>query len=427
MSQVQKILLSLFLLLTFATLIYILIKWFISSRKKMKITEMLTLNLVIKYKPFLEYLDYQTKNREKFNLYLVNINNLKLLSDKLSKEIVRKYLTKIAKDLSIYLPYGGKIAQTNTRNIFILYIPNTSENEFILGQELKENAEKVFYKNGQIIEKSASVGILDGNLYQDKNDLNKLMIALINSKRSLGEIVSYNEELKTQVKEHFEINDKLDNSDISVNLYKVLSNNQLKDEVYVDLKINDYSLIDFMNSVSLLEQSWVNMYLNELVLNELSNEKGLSLVNFPVLISLLQEELFVPYFEKLVMSNNLKPEQFVISLKLTNINDETMIIKNILNLINMGVDISLDVKHITPELFIILRNYNIKRIEIEESILESNQAAELLYFSKINHIDVLLKSNNKSVEEANALNTTYVTSLLKRINLRTRNNKKGRK
>src|SRR5690554_7493808 len=55
--------------------------------------KMLTMNLVIKHKLFLEYVKYQEKRNQNYLLYLIKINNLGLLEQTYSDHIVRNYLT----------------------------------------------------------------------------------------------------------------------------------------------------------------------------------------------------------------------------------------------------------------------------------------------------------------------------------------------
>lgn len=418
MGQFQRVLLSIFLLVLFITFIYLLIKWFLRSRKKIRITKMVTMNLVVKYKPFLEYLDYNLESKNDFDLFLVSLNNFSLLTRKYKNEFVRTYLRKLAKDLSVYLPYGGKIAQTNVRNVFLLYVPNKGQDLTSFGQELKDTAENVYYLKTNIIQKNVSIAILEGSKFSKTTDLNKLKIALVNSNRNLGEITYYHEDLKVQTNEYDQVLEKIAYANINYDLFPILKDeNSRENELFIRPIINDSNLVDFINSLPLLEQAWANMYIIEGELGLLYENNINMKVNIPVVTSILEKELFIDAFTKTVESNQFRLENISVSLNLVNINDETMIIKNILSLISLGVKISLEVKTISPELFILIRNFNIKRIIINDKLLLSDKTTELLYFSKINNLEVLVTTNDKELKDTKELNVTSIAMFDRTLSL----------
>lgn len=410
MSTLQKGLLSIALMVVFGTLIYVLIVWYKKTKNKMRKNDMLTLNLVVKYKVFLNYLDFQIKNNDKFDLFLVSINNLDLLANKNDNSLTRTYLRRVAKDLSVYLPYGGKLAQTNLRNIFILYVPVTGESEHIYALQLKEQAERVFYKQNNIIQKNASIAYLSGLNYKSTSDLMLLKIGVINSKRNLGEVIECSVDAPTQYNEYTNVLERLKSTKVVINLLEVLSpiatNNH---EIYASMMINDYKIAEFINSISLLEQTWVNMWIVEMLLNKLYDNNVKSSINLPILLKTLESSNFIDYLQSILASNQYLMEQLVISLKIVNVNDENQIIKNILGLINMGVKISLDINQITPEIFIIINKFNINRLEINDTMLESSEVAELLYFAKVNNLEVLLKTTEVTIDNARTLNVSHIT------------------
>src|SRR5690554_6046846 len=123
--------------------------------------KMLTMNLVIKHKLFLEYVKYQEKRNQNYLLYLIKINNLGLLEQTYSDHIVRNYLTMIAKTLSIDLPFGGKIAQTNQRDTFIMFYPNIDSDAHLLGKQIQRFAQKIYHENGVHIIKTNSIASID--------------------------------------------------------------------------------------------------------------------------------------------------------------------------------------------------------------------------------------------------------------------------
>jgi len=157
MNELQKSLISFGAIIIIGILIYFGSIWYLKSYKKMKDNKMLTMNLVIKYKLFLEYLSYQDKNKQNYYLFLIKINNLGVLENTYSDYVVKNYLTKIVKELSIYLPFGGKIAQTTQRDTFIIYYPTIDDDPYLLGKQLKLFAQKSYHENGIHITKTNSI------------------------------------------------------------------------------------------------------------------------------------------------------------------------------------------------------------------------------------------------------------------------------
>ena len=151
---------------------------------------MLTLNLVIKYKLFLEYLTYQEHKNQSFYLFLVKINNLSLVENTYGDHVTRNYLTHIAKELSVYLPFGGKVAQTNQRDKFIIYYPSMDEDKELLGKQFKLLAQKTYHENGIHITKTASVAAIDSF------NLEALSSTLISSMKHLGKVTLHDETIK---------------------------------------------------------------------------------------------------------------------------------------------------------------------------------------------------------------------------------------
>ena len=127
MSMVQRTLLIIGSIVVIGTLIYLLIIWYMKTSKADKKNKMITMNLVIKYRLFSEYLDYKIESNESFYIYLLKINNLSQLEQRFNENIVKSFLTRVVKELSVYLPFGGKVAQTNIRDTFIIYYPKTNE------------------------------------------------------------------------------------------------------------------------------------------------------------------------------------------------------------------------------------------------------------------------------------------------------------
>lgn len=419
MDELQKILISFGAIILIALLIYVGGIWYIRSLRKMNENKMLTMNLVIKYKRFLEYLDYQDNKKQNYYLFLVRINHLNLLENRYSDHVVKAYLTHIAKELSVLLPFGGKIAQTNQRDTFIMYYPALNEDPLVLGKQIKLIALKTYHENGIHIRKTNSVSVV-----HIKN-LSGLSHALIHSVRNLGVATIFDDKKHIPSEEFMSLKEKIKESKLklkSVNV-ETLKVNKAK-EIYNDVLINDLKMVDFLNKLPLADQAWVNMYCVEHIVNSLYLSNIYANISLPVLLTTLEKELFVDYFETLVKSNQFLIENTCLSLKLGNVTYDEQVIKNILILSNLGVKISLDLDDINQNIYNQIQKYHIKRIEVSDQLMQHNLIAELLYFAKVNHIEVLYKTELKTLEEKN-LNVTHITKEV--IEFASDNQKRGRR
>ncbi|NWH09697.1 hypothetical protein [Acholeplasma laidlawii] len=419
MNELQKSLISLGAIIIVLVLVYLSIHYYLKSLKKMKKHKMLTLNLVIKYKLFLEYLAYQEKKNHTFYLYLVKINNLSLVEHTYSDHTVRNYLTHIAKELSVYLPFCGKLAQTNQRDTFIVYYPSMDEDKELLGKQFKLLAQKTYHENGIHITKTASVATIDSF------DLKALSSTLISSIKHLGAVTSHDDMVKEDYETYADLINKLKQVELELKTYQVETLKIKKtNEVFNELLINGSKLDVFLNKLPVSDMSWVNMMLVEMILNKLYHENIYANINIPVLLSTLEQETFIEYLQTIVKANQFLLENVILSIRLSNVTYEDELIKNILTLSNLGVKMSMHVDEIHQGLYLALQRYHIKRLEIDDKVMEHDMIAELLYFAKVNHIEVLYKTE-KSIQDGSLLNVSHITK--ERLQFKADKQKRGRR
>jgi len=410
MNELQKSLISFGAIIIIGILIYFGSIWYLKSYKKMKDNKMLTMNLVIKYKLFLEYLSYQDKNKQNYYLFLIKINNLGVLENTYSDYVVKNYLTKTVKELSIYLPFGGKIAQTTQRDTFIIYYPTIDDDAYLLGKQLKLFAQKSYHENGIHITKTNSIAVID------KHDLTGLSNALVSSVRNLGEPTIYDAQKHHLSEEFMSLNEKLKTLDYKLRSFNVETIKVKKvKEVYNDLFINGIELNDFLNQLPVADQSWMNMYLLEYILNKIYYKNIYANISLPVLLVTIENQLFVDYLETIVKANQFLLENIIVSIKLTSVSNEDQLIKNILTLSNLGIKMSLNLDDINQNIYNAIQRYHIKRLEINDILMNHSLIAELLYFSKVNHIEVLYKTEQKNIDEQ-SLNVTHMTKDMIKFN-----------
>ena len=403
MSNFQKILISFGAFIIIGILIYLGILWYLRSRNKMRDSKMLTMNLVIKYKLFLEYLAYQEEQKSNYVLILIKINNLRQLENTYNNQIVSSYLTKVVKELSVYLPFGGKIAQTTERDTFIMYYPVLDEDYESLGRQLKLLAEKTYFGNAISIEKTSSVALTEGN------NLKGLSQALIASVRSLGEVTIYDEQVHFSSDEFISLWEQLSNLEFNLRSSKVESIKLgKKTDLYNTVFIGEFDLYTFLNKISIADQSWVNMYMLENILSKIYQENLYENISLPVLLKTIEHESFIDYLEVIVKTNQFLLDNITLSIKLSNIDNEEQLIKNILYLSNLGVKISLSLDDINQNVYNAILKYHVNRLEVNDDLLNHSLISDLLYSAKVNHLEVLLKTNNKELNEQ-SLNVSHIT------------------
>src|SRR5690554_566621 len=290
MSTIQITLLIIGTIVVIGTLIYLLITWYLKSRKIEKKNRMMTMNLVIKYRPFLEYLNYQSTKNESFNIYLVKINNLAQLEQRFNDNIVRAYLTRIAKELSVYLPFGGKIAQTNIRDTFIIYYPKTNEDEFEVGERFKALASKSFSRSGINILKTNSVALIEDIDYNEKH----LADTLISSLRNLGMVTKYDDDITNGSEDFINLVTRLSEDNFNIKSVEVNKNNDPRyKEIYNEIIVNDQKIMKYLNKVPTNDQAWINLNLIENLITILYDNNIFSNITLPVLLNILEKEMFV--------------------------------------------------------------------------------------------------------------------------------------
>lgn len=405
LNAFQRTLLVIGIVAIVLIVIYFLFLWYKKALVKDKKTKMTTLSLIINYRNFIEYTKYMQENGEDFDLYLIKINNLTSLENKYSSSGVKSYLNRVIKELSIYLPFGAKISATKDKNIFIVYYPNLEENKLEVGLRFKEVIEKGFTGNNIKIIKRSSVAQINERFYVDDNLLNTLICSV----RNLGEVTLYNEDIIKNSEEFYNIKEKLKLAEI---IYQGQIVKKNKDENYFEkyntITIEDLKLLDYLKTIPEVDQAWFNIDLLENLLDLLNRNNYLGYLSLPVLLNTIEKEGFISSLEQMVYNNNFHLEHVILSIKITKVNFEEKIIKNILTLINLGVKISLDVNVLNQDIYSLIQKYHIKRLEVDDLLMNDDNITELLYFAKVNNLEVIYKTNQEEMKFDN-LNIDYLT------------------
>ena len=113
----------------------------------------------------------------------------------------------------------------------------------------------------------------------------------------------------------------------------------------------------------------------------------------------------------------------ILSIHLSNITYEEELIKNILAQV-ISVKMSMHVDSIHQGLYLALQRYHIKRLEIDDKVIGDDMIADLLYFAKVNHIEVLYKTE-KTIQDRANLNVSHITK--DRLQFKADKQKRGRR
>ncbi|VEU81081.1 hypothetical protein [Haploplasma axanthum] len=409
LSLIQKEIIAIAVVIVFLIIGYILVRIYLYNRNKIRENEMLTLNQVIKYKKFGEYLNYKIKKNEEYALYLISINNFDLLERTYNDSTIRTYLRNLARNLSMYLPYGGKIAQTKSRDTFILYVPAVENDYEVFGINLKNAALEQFNRNGISIRKTISIGYIDEKFPTISEQIEKNMFALIQSRRELGTIVKYDQINITSLTDYKNCYDEVRNNSVAFDLQEVVRKGSAEEtEIYVNATINNIEFNEYLKSKSKSDQAWINFWLTELIIEKVINVYGNRKIILPISLKMLEKESFFEVFTVILSMSKTSLSQITISIKEDEVIENQIVIKNLLELRNIGIKISFEVKNISQALYSIIQSYHVSRIELSKDVLTNGDLSleELYYFVKVNQIEVQLNEEIENDEATHIVKNT---------------------
>src|SRR5690606_11933660 len=128
-------------------------------------------------------------------------------------------------------------------------------------------------------------------------------------------------------------------------------------EIYNELFIDGIDLVSYLNNLPVKDQAWVNMYMAENILSKLYHKNIYANMSIPILLQTLAHHEFTDYLEQIVKANQFLLENIILSVKLTSVDNEEQLIKNILTLSHMGVKISLILDDINQNVYNAVQKY----------------------------------------------------------------------
>ncbi|QWB99408.1 GGDEF domain-containing protein [Mycoplasmatota bacterium] len=425
MTSLQRNILAFALIIIFSIMIYVLWLWIKKERKHAIETKFIVLDNIITYKKMKELIQYKIHQKGEntfFSLMMVTIDHFDQILDYTDSNATTEYIQRVGKLLEMVLPLGSKMAQTDERETFIIYMPEIYEHDDFLdiANQFKMMAERrIELDQGVHIEKSASLALIafpehDETLYGLIQGLQSTIYHV--KKRGGGHIQFYSADMLEE-KNNYEAYQKLKKAikDQSIEmLFKpVFSKKTLHmSGVEIDLtwhKENEKEHYrEFMPKLESSNDSyWFGLWMLEKALSShismigLNQRQSYELI-MPVGVRQFENEMISHDIIHVLDKYELETSQMV--LKIVNpmqVNQEIQFIKTLIELQSYGIRLALDINRIDDHLYYLLNEYKIDMIFIDQELLtkkhdKSVEVEELLNYAIANQMDMIATEiNNK--------------------------------
>ncbi|MDD3129969.1 MAG: EAL domain-containing protein [Candidatus Izemoplasmatales bacterium] len=417
-SNTQRDILSIGLIIIFLIVIYVL--WILIRKEKVHAlkTKFSAMDSVISYKKMLNLLQFRIGQKGEnsfFSLVMVSVDNFDQILEYADESSTSEYIQRVAKMLEIVLPLGAKLAQTKERETFLIYLPDHySKDTFLhLAEKFKEMAEKrIELSNGIFIEKSTSVALI--NFPDDEvniDDLNNgLKATIYRIRKEGGNNIGFYSADMIQEKTYYEAYQKLRNA-IKTNAIETIYNpffsrlDKFMAGVEIDIvwhkTSGDETFKSFMPNLESSDDSyWFCLWMLEKALSSHISMIGMNRrvpyeIMIPVGVRQFENEMVFDDMINILEKYQLEPQQLV--LKIMNplqVSQETQFIKSLIQLQSTGVRLAIDVNKIDDSLYLLLNEYKIDVILLDQSLLTKQhdklmEVEELINFTIANHIDII--------------------------------------
>lgn len=430
LTTLQSTILSIALVLIFAGAIFLLVKLSISNFKKSRKTKYMTLNQVIKPKMFTKFMNYQIEQKEEYVLFLININNLEEMQRQFSDSNITGFLKRAAKSMSIYLPYGGKLAQTKQRDLFSVYYPVANDDHLDFANAIKQAASELFVVNGNYMQRNINISYIvkPNGTYEEQ--MNQLFMGVVESKRKLGEIVEVTSSTNVSIGDYRETNRLYNDAVMDYTPLKVFKiDNTSNHESFYEMTLNGEKISTFLHKAFSQDIAWLNLSSIDSLLTAYRINEVKGSINAVIDTKTLENPEVINFLNNVLEFNQYLPEQTTLILNDGGNSDDTLVIKNIIELKNYHYKIAYELKEVSQKVYQIIQGYHIDRLIINEELYKnsnSDELHELLYFAKVNHLEVLYKNYQVEFNEFKDSNFSHFTKvnpdkvLVPRINERKR-------
>lgn len=192
------------ILLGISVLFIMLIK---KNQAKLQTDKYLLISDMPRLNEVLRLIDYRIKSSKLpifFTLLLISIDDFDSIKDIMNEDGANEYLYKVVTALRAILPVGAKIAQTEEKESFLIYLPEYFDDEILpdVAQKFKTIAQQSFVIRDNIpIQKTVSVAV---TTYPAQGEdvvalINNLLISIYTAKKAGGNgLVYYSKELEKE-------------------------------------------------------------------------------------------------------------------------------------------------------------------------------------------------------------------------------------
>jgi len=424
LSTFQRDVLTIALIVVFVILIYVFWIWIKKERQLARKTKFMVLDNVIKYKKMLKLIAYHIRHGESkaFSLIMVTIDHFDQILDYANSETTSEFIQRVGKLLEMALPLGAKLAQTDERESFIIYVPDVHKKEVLLqiAQSFKDMAEKrVELANGNFVEKSTSVGIISypehaSTLEELIQGLNTTIYAI--KKRGGNDVMFYSIDMINEKKNYESyrvLKQAIKNKQIETKFIPIYDR-ETKYMAGVEIssvwhKEND--VVNFTQFMPSLESSndsyWFELWMLEKALSSHVSMIGINSnqryrLIIPAGVRQFENEMVAEDMMHILEKYALEGEQLII--KIVNplqVSRETQFMKSLIDLQSYGVKLGIDIDKIDDNLYYLLNEYKIDVLFIDQLLLTTNhdkqlEVEELMNFVKANQLELICTGIDKA-------------------------------
>lgn len=392
-STVENIIFSIVILLTSIALIALLYWLIKKEHTRYKNDKYLSVSDVTTFDDLLDLVSYRfTKhNQVYFSLLYLSIDQFDQITEYIHPDGVYQYLQKVGHSIRMNLFRGAKFAQSPERETFLIYLPELLDEDKLIQICLKfkqASEKKMVISNDLSIQRKITIGAV--NYPQHGSGLNELLLnlksALYYGKRMGGNTISiYNDSMKQTedtLKHYKEMKDALKNKEVQIKFEPLMESEDSKCYGMYTLisQQKGKELISYREIMPLLETTddafWFGQWVFEKslehsfdVYNTMKNKEYYTFI--PVSVSQLEQTDIANYMDVVTKKYQIDPRKVVLHVLVARpASSEIKLVKNIINLKNLGFKFSIDYQKDLSILKQFISNFKIDFLRINAEVLE---------------------------------------------------------
>lgn len=434
LTSIQSFIITLAVLLAFLALSLLFIVLIIKNKKAMNKDKYLLISDYAKLNEILRLMDYRIKNSKCpifFTLILISIDDYGSIKDIINSEGAKEYLTRLKEALRSVLPIGAKMAQTEEKETFLVYLPDYYDEEARqeIAQRFKSSAEKTLYVRNSIpIQKSASVAV---TAYPEQGDnviklINNLLVAVYSAKKAGGnEMIYYSTELEKDrryTERYKEIKQAIDRERIIIRYNPLINMDKecISGAVASICMVQENgNIIPFDNVTEHLEEYndefWFTVWSIEksMLSNKdiIRSEKGKDFFfTFKAGINFLTNPSVALKLQDSLEKYNISANKVV--LEVEDIQENPLgnrLVKNLMQVQGVGVKIAANINHADDDLSKIIEVFDVDFLQINvDIILDGNQHIQELLKLAYNYRKKVIVTDIINAEQAQRLKSKTI-------------------